>query len=117
MSAGPQPGARPRGIGPTRRSRVATIGVDVGWTFFYLMVILKIPIVALLWIVWWAINATDEDEAPTGDDDGGLRRERHPRDPRPRPPRRGPHGDPPPPSPPRARTPAVGRPAHTPERR
>jgi len=34
----------------------------VGWTFVYLMVFLKLPILALLGIVWWAIRQTPETE-------------------------------------------------------
>jgi hypothetical protein len=75
----------------------------VSWTFVYLMVALKIPIVALLWIVWWAIHA--EPEPDTGSGDGGIPPRRHPRHPSPRRPRRrGPHGDPVHASPPRMRT-------------
>jgi hypothetical protein len=39
-----------------------------GWTLFYMIVILKIPLVAALWIIWYAIKqepAIDED-ADTG---------------------------------------------------
>ena len=78
----------------------------MGWTFVYLMLILKIPIVALLTIVWWAIRSTPEDSTPEhADDSGGSKtRRRHPRKPLPRHPRRGPHGDPLPLPPPRVRT-------------
>lgn len=80
------------------------------WTFIWLMVLLKLPIAALLYIVWWAIKQTPETAAGSGD--GGLHAPprpvpRHPRDRRPRPPRRGPHAEPPPASPPRVR--AVAR--------
>lgn len=64
----------------------------MGWTFFWLMVALKVPIAALLYIVWWAIHQTDEDEAPAGGD-GGVRPPHRPRLPR-HPRRRGPHGAP-----------------------
>ena len=72
------------------------------WAIFWLAVILKIPIVALLTIVWWAIRAapvpeTEEDGA------GGSRRDPHPRDRPPHLPRRGPHGDPAPQPPDRVR--------------
>ena len=73
----------------------------MGWTFVYLMLILKIPIVALLWIVWWAIHQTD-DAAAEPDGGGGSKRP-HPREPLPHTPRRGPHGDPAPAAPPRVR--------------
>jgi hypothetical protein len=77
----------------------------VDWTFVYLMLGLKLPIAALLWIVWWAVHQTpEEDGIPTGPDDGGSKRPVHPRRPFPRRPRRGPHGDPPLASPPRTRT-------------
>lgn len=59
---------------------------------FYLMVILKIPVGALLYIVWWAFRAeVAPEEAPEqGEEDTGFRRfRREPK--RPRGPRRGPH--------------------------
>jgi len=72
-------------------------------TFIYMMLVLKLPILALLWIVWWAIRSTPEIDS--SDDDGGLRRWPHsPRRPRPPRPRRGPHAEPPPPPPARTRT-------------
>jgi hypothetical protein len=78
----------------------------VDWAFVYMMFVLKIPIIALLWLVWWAVHSTpdaSEDDSEGGD--GGLRtRVRHPRRPFPRRPRRGPHGDPPCAPPPRVRT-------------
>ena len=81
----------------------------MGWTFVYLMLILKIPIVALLWIVWWAIHSTPENESkPEKAADSEAKpkktRPRHPRKPLPHHPRRGPHGDPLPLPPPRTRT-------------
>jgi hypothetical protein len=77
----------------------------MGWTFVYLMLILKIPIVALLGIVWWAIRSAPEPEPENADDGGGSKtRRRHPRKPLPRHPRRGPHGEPLPLPPPRVRT-------------
>jgi hypothetical protein len=58
----------------------------MGWAFFYMFVILKIPIAALLYIVWKAVQAVPE---PAGGDDGGTKvyPRRHPRHPRPRNPR------------------------------
>jgi hypothetical protein len=82
------------------------------WTFIWLMVLLKIPIVALFLVVRWAVGQTPET-AP--EQDGGIgRRSRpphphHPRSRLPRSPRRGPHGDPSTASPPRVRTIASGR--------
>ncbi|MDQ3675684.1 MAG: hypothetical protein M3401_02600, partial [Actinomycetota bacterium] len=63
-------------------------------TFIFIMVVLKLPIALLLYIVWWAVKATPENEAPPVDEDGGTktRPRPHPRPRRPRPPRRGPHG-------------------------
>ena len=75
----------------------------VSWTFVYLMVGLKIPIAALLYLVWWAIHQTPETAEPGAD--GGSRRPRHPRPPllrRPRRPR-GAHGLPIPVAPARMR--------------
>jgi hypothetical protein len=72
------------------------------WAIFWLGVVLKIPIVALLWIVWWAINAQPAPEAAEpeggGSDRHGGGLPRHPR-----PPRRGPHAEPPPRAPKRVR--------------
>ena len=73
----------------------------------WMMVILKIPIAALLWLVWWAVKQSE----PVGadEDDGGSKRPERPHGPRPsRPPRRGPHSGAPLPPPPRVRTRAVG---------
>jgi hypothetical protein len=70
------------------------------------MVFLKLPILALLWIVWWAIRSTPEPADQNGD--GGVKDRRRPPHPR-TPPRRGPrrrdpHGEPLPPAPSRVRT-------------
>jgi hypothetical protein len=75
----------------------------VEWTFIFLMVVLKIPIVGLFWIVWWAVRATPDPE-PEGNGGGGSHDRPHPPGRRPpHRPRRGPHGDPALPAPPRAR--------------
>jgi hypothetical protein len=69
------------------------------------MVGLKIPIIALGWIVWKAIKAEPvlpEDAAADSNGGGGS----HPRPRHPRPPRRGPHAEPLPQPPARVR--AVG---------
>jgi hypothetical protein len=77
------------------------------WTFIWLLVILKIPIVALFMIVRWAIGQTPETE--TEQDDGGIgprplpSHPHHPRPTLPRLPRRGPHAGRLPSSPPRVR--------------
>jgi hypothetical protein len=66
------------------------------WTFVWLMLILKIPIVALFLIVRWAVRQTPEEATGAGQDGGIGPRPRpgHPHHPRPRlphTPRRGPH--------------------------
>ena len=73
----------------------------MGWALFYMMVILKIPIIALLMLVWWAVK--QEPEPADGEPRERIRRHpEHPRRPRwPRPTRRGPHAAEPPPVPPR----------------
>ena len=76
--------------------------------FVWMMLILKIPIAALLWLVWFASKSPElpepeparvealPDDSPHG-----------PRPHRPRPPRRGPHAEPAPRAPSRVR--ATGR--------
>jgi hypothetical protein len=67
----------------------------MGWTFVWLMVALKVPIAALLYLVWWAIHQTDDEGPDTdGSDDGGIRPPHRPGRRGPFPRRRGPHGDP-----------------------
>ena len=75
------------------------------WTFVFLMVGLKIPVVLLLSLVWWAVHQTTDVE-PEVSDDGGSKRPRnpHPRGPLPRHPRRGAHGERAPQSPQRVRS-------------
>jgi hypothetical protein len=76
------------------------------WTFIWLMVLLKIPIVALFLIVRWAVGQTPEIAS---EEDGGIGRPvrphgpSHPRARLPKTPRRGPHGEPAPASPARVR--------------
>jgi len=83
------------------------------WTFVWLMVALKIPIVALFLIVRWAVRQTPE-EATGGDGGVGPRSgPNHPHRPHPRPrvpllSRRGPHREPPLLPPARVRT-AIAR--------
>jgi hypothetical protein len=72
------------------------------WAVFWLAVVLKIPIAALLYIVWWAVKDPPVPEAGP-DDGGGPRRDPHPRLRPPHPPRRGPHASPAPRAPDRVR--------------
>lgn len=73
------------------------------WAVFWLAVILKIPIAALLAIVWWAVRQPPVPETEHEDGGGGSRHGPHPRTRPPQPPRRGPHADPPPGPPDRVR--------------
>ena len=61
------------------------------WPIFFLLVVLKIPVLGSLWLVWWASQATPEPEEAAEDSDGGFKR-RRPQPKLPRGPRRGPHG-------------------------
>jgi len=80
----------------------------VGWTFVWLMIVLKIPILALFWIVYWSVRAVPEPVDEGGD--GGTKKPVEPQpDPPRRPRRRGPHGDPALPAPARARKPVSAR--------
>jgi hypothetical protein len=75
------------------------------WTFIFLMVALKIPIILLFGLVYWAVRAVPDSAADDSDDGGSKRPLRpHPRGPLPRPARRGPHGDRRSPAPPRTRS-------------
>ena len=60
------------------------------WPIFFLLVVLKIPVLGSLWLVWWASREPRPEDAQ--EDEGGFRFGK--RDPsRPRGPRRGgPHG-------------------------
>ena len=73
-------------------------------TLVWMLVILKIPIIAALLLIWYAVK--EPNQAPD-EEDGGSRVPREPdpspKRPRPRPPRRGPHATPPAPSPQRIR--------------
>jgi hypothetical protein len=79
--------------------------VEGFWPIFYLMVILKIPVAALLYLVWWAARAEPQAEELPGDDPGFRRWHKPPK--RPRGPRRGgpeaPASRPPPACPPGGR--------------
>jgi hypothetical protein len=76
------------------------------WAMLFLFLGLKVPLLALCWLVWWAIKQSDDGTAEDPGGDGGSKQPHpHPPAPLPRAPRRGPHGDPAPPSPPRIRVP------------
>lgn len=79
---------------------------SVTWGFVWLMLALKIPLIALIVLVWWAVKKRPEEPPASEDGGGGGSKLRHPRAPSPYPrlPRRGPHGGAPPPSPARVRT-------------
>lgn len=73
------------------------------WPIFWLFVALKIPLLAALWIIWWALRAEPEeaDEVRAGGEHGGGPHRPRPR--LPRAPRRGRHEAPDPASPVRVR--------------
>jgi hypothetical protein len=76
--------------------------------FIWMFVVLKIPIAALLWLVWWAVREPAPPE-PVDEGEGGSKQPNRPHGPTPsRPPRRGPHHGAPLPAPARVRTRAVG---------
>ncbi|HVW19058.1 MAG TPA: hypothetical protein VHB30_12505 [Solirubrobacteraceae bacterium] len=82
----------------------------MGWTFVWLMVGLKVPILALFLLVRWAVLQTDEEQAPPSDDGGIRPHDPHPWDGPLGPRVRGPHGDRATPAPtPRNRQPAHAR--------
>ena len=61
----------------------------MGWTLFFMLVILKIPLAAALCLIWYAIKEEPETE------EGPASEERWPKrkpPPRPKSPRRGPAG-------------------------
>jgi hypothetical protein len=60
------------------------------WPIFFLLVVLKIPVLGSLWLVWWAAKQHDEPDAAADQDSGGFKR--RPRPKLPKGPRRGPHG-------------------------
>jgi hypothetical protein len=64
--------------------------VEGFWPIFFLLVILKIPVLGAIWLVWWAGHAAPEADGAE-DSDGGFRRWR-PQPTHPKRPRRGPHG-------------------------
>ena len=60
------------------------------WTAIIFLLILKIPIVYVCWVIWWAIRA--EPEVGTQGGNEGMNWKPWQRPPRSRPPRSGPHG-------------------------
>jgi hypothetical protein len=76
----------------------------VQWqTFVWMFLVLKIPIGALLWLVWWAINSQPEPATDDSDGGGGAKRDPHSGPSRPRGPKRGDHPVPRPSAPKRVR--------------
>ena len=43
------------------------------WGFIWLMLVLKLPIAALLYIVWWAVHQDTEPDVGPSDGDGGTK--------------------------------------------
>jgi hypothetical protein len=63
----------------------------MGWMLFFMLIVLKIPLAAAGWLIWYAIKAEPElDDEPASGADRGPRRKLPPRPPRR--PRRGPVG-------------------------
>jgi hypothetical protein len=77
-------------------------------TFIWMFVVLKIPIAAALWLIWWSVKEP-EPVVDEGDDGGSRRSDPHHGPKLPRSPRRGPHAGVPLPAPTRVRFRARGR--------
>jgi hypothetical protein len=60
------------------------------WELIFMMLILKLPLVYLCWVVWWAIKAEPEPGTQGGNEGINWRPWQRPAGPRPR--RGGPHG-------------------------
>jgi hypothetical protein len=71
--------------------------------FVWMMLALKVPIAALLYLVWWASRAPEAAEPEQQRDWRPIHPPDSPRPRRPRPPRRGPHAEPEPQPPKRTR--------------
>jgi hypothetical protein len=41
----------------------------MGWTLFFMLVILKIPLAAALWLIWYAVKEEPEPEEQPGSDE------------------------------------------------
>ncbi|MEA2412536.1 MAG: hypothetical protein QOC77_3097, partial [Thermoleophilaceae bacterium] len=48
------------------------------WAIFFLLVVLKIPVLGSIWLVWWASQTTPEPEAAE-DSGGGFKRRPRPK--------------------------------------
>lgn len=59
---------------------------------FFLLVVLKVPIVGSIYLLWWASQPKPEPEPVGNDDHGDDHGRRRPLPKYPRGPRRGPHG-------------------------
>lgn len=59
---------------------------------FFLLVVLKIPIVGMIYLLWWAAQPKPEPEATEDENHGDDHGRRRPHPQFPRGPRRGPHG-------------------------
>src|ERR1700685_1029616 len=55
----------PRVASTPQRDRIGRL---VTWGFLWLMLALKLPIAALIYLVWWAIKQEPEDETSSDDD-------------------------------------------------
>jgi hypothetical protein len=75
----------------------------MAWAMLWLFLGLKIPLIALCVLVWWAIRQEPEPDAAPPEDDGDRRVRPHAPPPLPHAPRRGPHGEQALPAPPRVR--------------
>jgi len=97
--AAEQPGAKTQASRVTCAPPEARVGLRMDITIIYMAVVLKIPILLMLGIVWWAIRSTPDEEAAV-DGEGGQKTPAAPIRPR----GRGPHGEPQPQPPRRIRT-------------
>lgn len=61
------------------------------WPFLFLAVVLKVPVIGMIYLLWWAAQPPEVENA-TDDGDGNDRGRRRPKPGFPRGPRRGPHG-------------------------
>ena len=61
------------------------------WPYVFLFVILKVPIIGMIYLLWWAAQPADVENADDGGKDDGHGR-RRPLPGFPRGPRRDPHG-------------------------